>query len=84
VTRRTPVRAQHVSRTLNSHHQPLSSGNTLNGDPSQGTTPGEQAASGEEREQWWARATAVWPDYDNYQTKTERQIPIVILEPIEG
>ena len=41
-------------------------------------------ASGEERAQWWARATAVWPDYDNYQTKTDREIPIVILEPLEG
>jgi F420H(2)-dependent quinone reductase len=39
-------------------------------------------ASGEEREQWWARATAVWPDYDTYQTKTDREIPIVILEPL--
>ena len=41
-------------------------------------------ASGEEREQWWARAAAVWPDYDNYQTKTDREIPIVILEPLEA
>jgi len=41
-------------------------------------------ASGEEREQWWTRAAAVWPDYDNYQTKTDREIPIVILEPLEG
>ena len=39
-------------------------------------------ATGEEREQWWARAAAVWPDYDNYQTKTDREIPIVILEPV--
>ncbi len=41
-------------------------------------------ASGEEREQWWARAAAVWPDYNTYQTKTDRQIPIVILEPLES
>lgn len=40
-------------------------------------------ASGAEREQWWARAAAVWPDYDVYQTKTDREIPIVVLEPIE-
>ena len=39
-------------------------------------------ASGEEREQWWARAAAVWPDYDVYQTRTDREIPIVILEPM--
>lgn len=41
-------------------------------------------AHGEEREQWWAKATAVWPDYDEYQTKTEREIPIVVLEPAGG
>jgi deazaflavin-dependent oxidoreductase (nitroreductase family) len=37
--------------------------------------------SGDERTEWWARATAVWPDYDNYQTKTDRQIAIFVLEP---
>ncbi len=41
-------------------------------------------ATGEEREQWWARAAEVWPYYDTYQTKTDRQIPIVILEPLES
>ncbi|THG33499.1 nitroreductase family deazaflavin-dependent oxidoreductase [Naasia lichenicola] len=39
-------------------------------------------ATGEERDEWWARATAVWPDYDVYQTKTDRQIPLFILEPL--
>ncbi len=39
-------------------------------------------ATGAEREEWWARAAAVWPDYDNYQTKTDREIPIVVLEPV--
>jgi hypothetical protein len=24
--------------------------------------------------------TAEWPDYDNYQTKTDREIPVVVLE----
>jgi deazaflavin-dependent oxidoreductase (nitroreductase family) len=42
-----------------------------------------RTASGADREQWWARAAAVWPDYDNYQTKTDRQIPIVILAPLD-
>ncbi|MGH2877362.1 MAG: nitroreductase family deazaflavin-dependent oxidoreductase [Solirubrobacteraceae bacterium] len=37
--------------------------------------------SGEERERWWERAVAVWPDYATYQTKTDRQIPVVLLEP---
>ena len=39
--------------------------------------------SGDERAEWWARATAVWPDYDVYQTKTDRQIAIFVLEPVE-
>lgn len=37
--------------------------------------------TGEEKTQWWARATAVWPPYDDYQARTERVIPIVVLEP---
>ncbi|MBV9838577.1 MAG: nitroreductase family deazaflavin-dependent oxidoreductase [Solirubrobacterales bacterium] len=38
-------------------------------------------ASGEERAVWWQRAVEVWPDYDSYQTKTDRQIPVFVLEP---
>ncbi|WP_194916176.1 nitroreductase family deazaflavin-dependent oxidoreductase [Catenulispora rubra] len=38
-------------------------------------------ATGEEKTQWWARATQTWPDYDNYQTKTDRQIPLFVLTP---
>lgn len=37
---------------------------------------------GAEKEAWWQRATAVWPAYDEYQAKTERIIPVVLLEPI--
>ncbi|HEY5429163.1 MAG TPA: nitroreductase family deazaflavin-dependent oxidoreductase [Solirubrobacteraceae bacterium] len=37
--------------------------------------------SGEEREAWWGRAVQVWPDYAEYQTKTDRQIPVFVLEP---
>jgi deazaflavin-dependent oxidoreductase (nitroreductase family) len=36
---------------------------------------------GDEKATWWARAAAVWPDYDNYQASTERQIPVFVLEP---
>ncbi len=39
--------------------------------------------SGEERTVWWGRAAEVWPDYDVYQTKTDRQIAIFVLEPHE-
>ena len=38
--------------------------------------------SGDERAEWWTRAVEVWPDYDQYQTKTDRQIAIFLLEPI--
>lgn len=40
--------------------------------------------SGEERAVWWARAVAAFPDYANYQAKTERQIPVFVLEPVHG
>jgi deazaflavin-dependent oxidoreductase (nitroreductase family) len=36
-------------------------------------------AEGEERDRLWAAMTAVWPDYDDYQKKTDRQIPVVVL-----
>jgi deazaflavin-dependent oxidoreductase (nitroreductase family) len=38
-------------------------------------------ATGEEKKEWWARATEVWPSYDDYQASTERVIPVVVLEP---
>lgn len=38
-------------------------------------------ASGAERDRLWAKMAEVWPDYDNYQKKTDREIPIVVLEP---
>jgi F420H(2)-dependent quinone reductase len=40
--------------------------------------------SGEERTQWWDRAVAAYPPYAEYQLKTERQIPVFILEPAAG
>ena len=42
-----------------------------------------RVVEGEERETWWQRATAVWPDYDAYQAKTDRRIPVVVLEPVQ-
>jgi deazaflavin-dependent oxidoreductase (nitroreductase family) len=41
-------------------------------------------ATGKEKAVWWARAVEAWPAYANYQTRTERQIPLFVLEPIEG
>jgi deazaflavin-dependent oxidoreductase (nitroreductase family) len=35
---------------------------------------------GDEKSVWWQRAVETWPDYANYQTKTDRQIPVFVLE----
>lgn len=36
---------------------------------------------GAEREQWWPRAVAAFPEYAKYQEKTSRRIPVFLLEP---
>ena len=36
---------------------------------------------GEEKAQWWRRAVEAFPDYAGYQTKTDREIPVFVLEP---
>ena len=36
---------------------------------------------GDEYATWWKRATAAWPPYDEYQTKTDRRIALFLLEP---
>jgi F420H(2)-dependent quinone reductase len=41
-------------------------------------------ARGAEREEWWQRAVAAWPDYAEYQTKTTRVIPVFVLSPAQG
>ncbi|MDX3071147.1 nitroreductase family deazaflavin-dependent oxidoreductase [Streptomyces sp. NPDC088354] len=37
--------------------------------------------TGQEKAEWWERAIAAWPDYADYQTKTDREIPVFVLEP---
>jgi deazaflavin-dependent oxidoreductase (nitroreductase family) len=37
---------------------------------------------GDEKAVWWERAVAAWPDYADYQTKTDRQIPVFVLTPV--
>lgn len=37
---------------------------------------------GDEKATWWRRAVAVWPDYADYQQKTDREIPVFVLTPI--
>jgi deazaflavin-dependent oxidoreductase (nitroreductase family) len=47
--------------------------------------PGERVpvlasvAQGEERSRLWSLMTEVWPDYDTYQARTEREIPVVVF-----
>ena len=43
-----------------------------------------RTAQSPERERLWAGALVDWPSYDIYQTRTTRQIPVVVLERIPG
>jgi deazaflavin-dependent oxidoreductase (nitroreductase family) len=38
--------------------------------------------TGDEKDEWWARAVDTWPDYAKYQAKTDRVIPVFVLEPL--
>jgi len=40
-----------------------------------------RTATDEERRRLWPQMADIWPDYDNYQKKTSRQIPVVIIDP---
>lgn len=39
-----------------------------------------RTATGEEKPGMWRTMAAVWPAYNEYQTKTDREIPVVVLE----
>jgi F420H(2)-dependent quinone reductase len=39
---------------------------------------------GDEKAEWWERCVAAYPPYAEYQTKTDRQIPVFVLEPFEA
>jgi deazaflavin-dependent oxidoreductase (nitroreductase family) len=39
-----------------------------------------RTATADEKPELWKTMTAEWPDYDEYQKKTDREIPIVVLE----
>lgn len=41
-----------------------------------------RTAESPEREKIWADAIKVWPEYDGYQEKTDRKIPVVVLDPV--
>ncbi|MER5422830.1 nitroreductase/quinone reductase family protein [Streptosporangium roseum] len=39
---------------------------------------------GDEKALWWRRAVDAYPDYADYQRKTDRQIPVFVLDPVSG
>jgi deazaflavin-dependent oxidoreductase (nitroreductase family) len=39
-----------------------------------------RTATAEEKPRMWKKMADAWPDYDNYQQKTDREIPVVVLE----
>jgi deazaflavin-dependent oxidoreductase (nitroreductase family) len=39
-----------------------------------------RTATGADRDRLWSTMAEIWPDYTNYQTKTDREIPVVVLE----
>jgi F420H(2)-dependent quinone reductase len=39
--------------------------------------------TGDEKRVWWERAVAAFPPYAEYQQRTERQIPLLVLEPAD-
>ena len=41
-----------------------------------------RTATGEERARLWREALKFWPPYADYQQKTEREIPVVVLDPV--
>ncbi|MCW2913596.1 MAG: nitroreductase [Actinomycetia bacterium] len=39
-----------------------------------------RTATPEEKPEMWRTMTAAWPAYDEYQQKTDREIPVIVLE----
>jgi deazaflavin-dependent oxidoreductase (nitroreductase family) len=40
--------------------------------------------TGEEKKLWWKRAVEAFPDYADYQEKTDREIPVFVLDPVDA
>jgi deazaflavin-dependent oxidoreductase (nitroreductase family) len=38
--------------------------------------------TGDDKAVWWERAVEAWPDYAEYQKKTDREIPVFVLTPV--
>ncbi len=43
-----------------------------------------RVASSDERAALWPQVTVAYKGYNSYQTKTDREIPLVLLEPADG
>jgi proline iminopeptidase len=43
-----------------------------------------RTATGEDRARLWKKASAMWPDYEQYAKRTAREIPVVVLERVGG
>jgi F420H(2)-dependent quinone reductase len=41
-------------------------------------------ATGQEKAEWWERAVIAFPEYETYQSRTGRRIPVFVLEPVPG
>ena len=41
-----------------------------------------RTVEGQQRQELWSKMAEVWPQYNEYQTKTDREIPVVLLEPV--
>jgi deazaflavin-dependent oxidoreductase (nitroreductase family) len=39
--------------------------------------------TGDEKKVWWERSVAAFPPYADYQRRTEREIPLLVLEPVD-
>jgi deazaflavin-dependent oxidoreductase (nitroreductase family) len=42
-----------------------------------------RTAEGDERESLWRQLAEIYPPYDDYQAATDRQIPVVVLDPVD-
>jgi proline iminopeptidase len=42
-----------------------------------------RTVAGEERARLWKKALEFWPPYADYQLKTQREIPVVMLDPVQ-
>lgn len=40
--------------------------------------------TGDEKAEWWKRAVGAFGDYADHQAKTDREIPLLLLEPAAG